>query len=151
MATITFNVRDLAGAALPAGVTPEAILTPSAPIAHASGTVTPTKPVIYTPNSTGLVTATVDDFADVLDPRVHLKISLRWKNPEGYGSGQGYSQMDFPGWEIRVTGSGKLTDFIKPPTSHTLWWIDIVPPPEGYGYQWFVDLSTTPPTLKEFV
>lgn len=153
MAIVTFNVIDLAGQVLPAGVIPQAILEPSADAATVTGATVPKRPREYTPNSAGLVTADVLSADEVMDSRWHLQLVLRWQHPNGYGDGSGgFSEMRFPGWEIRVPArGGRLPDFIKPPAGHDLWWIDIVPPPDGFGYRWWVDLSVNPPELKENV
>lgn len=148
MAIVTFTVTDLTGAALPAGVVPDVIFTPSQPTITQAGQVVTTYPRTYTPAANGFVSADLISTDQVGDTRFYYTVQVRWLNPDGYGA-TGFTSVDFPNWKIRVPADGgSLVDFTDIPARSDAFWVGTTPPPDGYLF--WVDISGTTPVLKEW-
>lgn len=149
MPNVTGTLSDIGMSSL-AGMNAVIRFTPSENAVSPGGRIFASKPVDTTPiggsNFAVNLASTVD-----LSPRdVYWKIAILFANPDGYGAGSGYTQIDLPEWQVRVpTGGGTLASMLNTPAPVNSLWVGLTPPSPAAGYRFWVDLSTNPVSIKE--
>lgn len=150
MPLVTGTVQDIAGMPL-TGLNPIIRFTPAGVAASPGGRVFTSKKVDVEPTSTGTFSVDLATTYGLIPNDAHWKIAILFRNPDGYDEGHGYTQVGLPGWKLRVPPEGgAIGPMIDAPAPANSLWIGLTPPPEGRGYQYWIDLSTNPAQIKEW-
>lgn len=150
MPTVTGTLSDIGLEDL-SDFNPVLIFKPSNAAVSADGHVFAAKPVEVTPASNGMFTVNLATTDNVRPARTRWLVTLGWRDPDGYGGGQGRYNRDVFEAAFRVpSGGGALADLIDTPPATGDIYIGVAPPPDGHGYRYWLDISGTSPVLKEW-
>jgi len=140
MALVTGSLKDILGHDLD-GREGEIIFTPNSPgvrISGEPGMVAPTEPVRANMAADGSWEADLATTSTFLDDMFY-RMQIRWLSTV-----EGTALIDFPDWQIRVTGAGLISDMIEFGSSNggggganpNIWWVsaDVAPPSNRFTW-----------------
>jgi hypothetical protein len=126
------------------GLMPRVVFTGSQ-AARSSTRLFSTRPIVVTPAANGAFSVNIATTVGLI-PDTWYTVSIRWLDPND-PSGTG---LDVLLGRIRVPiEGGNLGDLFDGGAPSGLIWIGITPPPEGFGYSWWIDTNGGTPTLKK--